>query len=68
SDLTSQLLTDHYKNVPRRLIETQTFNRIKVSLQQQLSGGDVLNAEAFANQYELWDWRERQAKYIINSV
>ncbi|PHI38642.1 hypothetical protein CBQ28_03745 [Pseudoalteromonas sp. GCY] len=68
SDLTSQLLTDHYKNVPRQLIETQIFNQIRASLQEQLSGGDALNAEAFANQYELWDWRERQAKYIINSV
>lgn len=25
-------------------------------------------AESFANYYELWDWRERQAKYIANSI
>jgi asparagine synthase (glutamine-hydrolysing) len=29
---------------------------------------DIANGVDFANAFEFWDWRERQAKYICNSV
>lgn len=28
----------------------------------------ALSAEEFADEFERWEWRERQAKYIVNSV
>lgn len=58
----------HLSNIPTKYIklckDEFLYNRIKSRIGLTYDGSNV----AFANLYELWDWQERQSKYIVNSV
>lgn len=66
--LLKSLKNAHLSNIPKKcvkLCKNETlFNRIKSRIDLTYDGSNV----AFANLYELWDWQERQSKYIVNSV
>jgi asparagine synthase (glutamine-hydrolysing) len=68
NELLQALIDAHLSNSPKidkaiskdSTIEARLLDRINLSF----DGSDV----AFANLYEVWDWQERQAKYIVNST
>ncbi|WP_440054178.1 asparagine synthase-related protein [Pseudoalteromonas sp. T1lg65] len=68
ADLVTQILQDHYDKQPLEELSQQHYQSVKASLDAQLSPSPSMSDVEFANAYELWDWRERQSKYIINSV
>ncbi|RTL19218.1 MAG: asparagine synthetase B family protein [Rhodocyclaceae bacterium] len=67
-DLLKALNENHLSNSPKsgmRLESSETLNfRLKSRVPENFDG----TASGLANLYELWDWQERQAKYIVNSV
>ncbi|MEM3658335.1 MAG: asparagine synthase-related protein [Candidatus Hadarchaeum sp.] len=76
-DVLEAILRHHYNLMP---IETAAEHAkvnpddIRVRLLQRLwscfefSGEKAVNAPEAVRLYEYWDWQERQAKYIVNSV
>jgi asparagine synthase (glutamine-hydrolysing) len=67
TSLINAIFNDHMSNAPlsnapghRRLIEEIITQRVGLPF--------LGTAVSFANSYEKWNWQERQAKYIANSV
>lgn len=62
------LIKDHLSNAPKEgmLLADSAFLRARLRnrIGLEFDGSD----KALANLYELWDWQERQSKYIVNSV
>ncbi len=62
------LVKDHLSNIPKQEIyflgEDRLYKRLKCRIASKFDN----TAAGVANLYEMWDWQERQAKYIINSV
>jgi asparagine synthase (glutamine-hydrolysing) len=68
-ELVAEIAKNHYGCAPRMSNNAYSDNsvlaeRIKATLPVEFAADSI----TFANAYESWDWRERQAKYIINSV
>lgn len=68
-DIVYQILKKHYslsrqplRDMLSRVWKKKLFNQIKVIKKQPLSGWQC------ASIFEVWDWRERQSKFICNSV
>lgn len=68
NDLTNAIIDNHYSNMPKEELVTLD----KASLTDRISDRIGLpfdgTATSFANSVEVWNWQERQAKYIVNSV
>lgn len=74
-DVIRELLTVHYRLTSMsRAVDTAFRNRpirrewLRDSILSRLAGFNVATPEDAINAYEYWDWRERQAKFIVNSV
>jgi asparagine synthase (glutamine-hydrolysing) len=68
SSITGSIIDSHLANAPNKafafckgdFLQKRLSDRIDFSF----DGSDI----SFANLVELWDWQERQSKYIMNSV
>jgi len=72
SDLTTEklidkIIEDHYKNSPE-IRDKNFLEFIQKEIRNALISSTCDNPESFSSNYENWDWKERQAKYIANSV
>lgn len=66
--LINSILNAHLSNRPREGLQLTSADRLAERVSNRIGfefdGSDF----GFANLYEIWDWQERQAKYIVNSV
>ena len=68
NELITEIIDKNY-NLTSGLFEKKgIIGKILATFSGDLLRLDGLNSVEFANMYELWEWRERQAKYICNSV
>lgn len=62
------LVENHLSNMPKAGMALAEVDALHGRLRDRIdSAFDGSSVEA-ANLYELWDWQERQSKYIVNSV
>lgn len=65
-DVARVILERHYWFWPELLEVEDTAARLSQQIARKC--GERLASEMASSAYELWDWSERQAKYIVNSV
>lgn len=67
-DLLQALINAHLSNAPKQDMAIAEENQLALRLQNRIALPFVGTDVALASLYEMWDWQERQAKYIVNSV
>lgn len=66
-ELTRSIFDRHFRNVLGTGYQSM-YSKCKDWIKLDSTHDARVSAQKFASLYEQWDWRERQAKYIINSV
>ncbi|MBJ9958150.1 adenine nucleotide alpha hydrolase family protein [Acinetobacter courvalinii] len=71
-DVVNQILYKHYALCPldevaKDKIRTKVSGEILDEIDSSMSVDNLTNLD-FSNLYECWDWKERQVKYIVNSI
>ncbi|WP_343578460.1 asparagine synthase C-terminal domain-containing protein [Acinetobacter sp.] len=71
-DVVNQILHKHYALCPldevaKDKIRTKVSGEILDEIDSSMSVNNLTNLD-FSNLYECWDWKERQVKYIVNSI
>ena len=67
-ELLDSLIKNHLSNSPRSENLYSDTGLLEQRLRDRIGAEFDSSAPGLANLYELWDWQERQSKYIINSV
>lgn len=62
------LVRNHLSNCPKKGMTLESTEALNSRLLDRIAADFDGSAPAFANLYEMWDWQERQAKYIVNAV
>lgn len=68
SELLDSLIKNHLSNSPISDKLFRDTGLLEQRLRDRIGAKFDSSAPGLANLYELWDWQERQSKYIINSV
>lgn len=68
NDLLGALINAHLSNSPSREIKFLKDGLLNNRLRERIGEKFDNTPVGFANLYEAWEWQERQAKYIVNSV
>ena len=71
-DITQNDVIDKINNIHLRLQNRSCFceeilNNINIKTINLISSVPILNSDDAANAFEMWEWQERQAKYLTNS-
>ncbi|WP_439256809.1 asparagine synthase-related protein [Lonepinella sp. BR2271] len=69
TDVLNEIIYQHFSltNENKKLI-TEIKEKVKSELISQVTELMSLNTLDFVNLIEYWDWKERQTKYIVNSI
>jgi asparagine synthase (glutamine-hydrolysing) len=65
-DIVDSIVQNHFWFWPHAKCDPEIRERIHYQIHRELK--DELSSEIAVKLYELWDFQERQAKYIVNSV
>ncbi len=63
--LTDQIYNKHYSLWKP---DEETIHIMKKRIKTAINGSNLFNTETASEKFENWDWKERQAKYIVNSI
>ncbi|GAA3904739.1 hypothetical protein GCM10022228_13680 [Halomonas cibimaris] len=66
-DVCHALFQGHYNLAPADLFTTQVSSW-KTRIKEKAEATEIKTAWQYADAYEKWEWQERQAKFICNSV
>ncbi|MFA5598324.1 MAG: asparagine synthase-related protein [Pusillimonas sp.] len=66
-DFVNNIIQKHYSLAPLKEVNTSK-NVFEWSVSNSIRKTSLINAEVLANELEKWNWQERQAKFICNSV
>ncbi len=67
-DLLDELIKNHLSNASKIGMFLEKNGNLESRLRDRINIPFDGSSVALANLYELWDWQERQSKYIVNSV
>ncbi|MED1610728.1 asparagine synthase-related protein [Bacillus paranthracis] len=66
--LTNSIIKHHYILEDYHLYTKKSKGEIQNKIKNELGNMEVFKKERAINTFERWDWKERQAKFIVNSV
>lgn len=66
--LTDSILRKHYGLWPELLNDAQIKRAMEERIRESLAGLAMETNQGLASAYEYWEWQERQAKFILNSL
>lgn len=67
-ELYESIINKHLSNSPNVGENLSNFHILQERIKSRINLAFDGSPDSFANNFELWDWQERQAKYIVNSV
>lgn len=72
NDVLNQILYKHYSLVPLDQVSIDKIRaKVRSELVEEIESSVIYSSLTnmdFSNLYECWDWKERQVKYIVNSI
>lgn len=66
-ELVQALVNKHLRNTPQSEIKFLKADLLRGRIMERIGAGFDGSSVQFANLFEMWDWQERQSKYIVNS-
>ncbi len=66
--LAEQIFAHHYNCSPVEAASPRDVDWWHDYIVSQLQCEEQMDASGFADEYERWEWKERQCKYIVNNV
>ncbi|WP_018176951.1 asparagine synthetase B family protein [Thioalkalivibrio sp. AKL8] len=68
ADMVGAVIKKHVSLAPWRLVTRRPESEWRQRIIDRAESADIQTAEAAADAFEKWEWQERQAKFINNSV
>ena len=67
-ELVSSIIKKHFRLIMFESLSDTKKAYLSLQVRNAIQNGDDLNDWSFASEFDNWDWRERQAKFIGNSI
>ena len=67
-ELVSSIIRKHFRLVVFESLGSNEKAYLSLQVRKAIKSEDVFSSWSFASEFDNWDWRERQAKFIGNSI
>lgn len=67
-ELVSSIIKKHFRLIMFESLSDREKDYLSLQVRRAIQNEDILNDWSFASEFDNWDWRERQAKFIGNSI